>query len=104
KINAEFQTQGLALICPTQRYGYAAGGEEVSPQQELQYIEAVHQKFYAGLAGMPAPVSQENFKKYGASTTPTLVLLARQEPVADYHPGFMPYSNLRSEIKKLLAR
>lgn len=103
KINTEFQPKGLAILGPTQRYGYAARGEEASPETELKYIEAVRQQFYAGLAGMPVPVSQENFKNYGASTTPTLVLLDRHGRVADYHPGFMDYGDLRARIEKLLA-
>jgi len=104
KINAEFQPKGLAILGPTQRYGYAARGEDASPQAELQYIDDVRQKFYAGLSGMPVPVSQENFKNYGASTTPTLVLLDRHGRVADYHPGFMAYDDLRARIEKLLAQ
>jgi thiol-disulfide isomerase/thioredoxin len=103
KISAEFQPKGLAILGPTQRYGYAARGEEATPQAELKYIEDVRQKFYAGLSGMPVSVSQENFKNYGASTTPTLVLLDRHGRVAEYHPGFMGYDDLRARIDKLLA-
>jgi thioredoxin-related protein len=48
------------------------------------------------------PVSKENFNLYGASTTPTLVLLDRTGHVALYHPGAMPYAELRSAIEKVV--
>ena len=46
----------------------------------------------------PAPVSEENFRNYGASTTPTLVLIDRAGIVRLYHPGAMTYEELRAAI------
>ena len=54
------------------------------------------------LQGVPVPVSKENFNLYGASTTPTLVLLDRAGRVALYHPGAMPYEDLRAAIEKVV--
>ncbi len=51
---------------------------------------------------MPVPISKSNFETYGASTTPTLVLLDRAGKVAWYHPGAVPYSELRQEIEKVV--
>jgi thioredoxin-related protein len=51
---------------------------------------------------VPAPISEENFKLYGASTTPTLVLIDRHGVVRMYHPGRMPIDELRAEVRKLL--
>jgi len=48
------------------------------------------------------PVSNANFDKYGASTTPTLVLIDRQGHVALYHPGFMSYNDLRTAIERAM--
>jgi thioredoxin-related protein len=87
---------------PTQFYGYVARGEEAAPQQELAYIESVRQRYYAGLLDMPVPVSKANFDSYGASTTPTIVLLDRAGRVALYHPGAMPYEELRTAIEGLV--
>ena len=53
---------------------------------------------------MPVPISKYNFDTYGASTTPTLVLLDRAGKVAWYHPGAVPYDELRGEIEKVIAR
>lgn len=102
RLSSEFGTKGLMLLAPTQLYGYGAQGEEATPKDELPYTERVWQHFYPGLQGAPVPVSKENFDRYGASTTPTLVLLDRAGRVALYHPGAMPYEELRAAIEKVV--
>ena len=104
RLAAEYRRQGLAVIGPTQRYGYVAQGQEAGPEQELQYIDLVRQQFYSPLAGMPVPVSEEAFRVYGASTTPTLVLIDRKGVVRMYHPGAMPYSELAAQVQAVLKR
>jgi len=102
RLSSEFGSRGLMLVAPTQFYGYAAQGEDAAPKDELPYIERVWQHYYPALQGVPVPVSKENFNLYGASTTPTLVLLDRAGRVALYHPGAMPYEDLRSAIEKVV--
>jgi thiol-disulfide isomerase/thioredoxin len=104
RLRSEFGARGLTLLAPTQLYGYAAQGEDAQPKDELPYIERVWQHFYPSLQSVPVPISKENFDLYGASTTPTLVLLDRGGRVALYHPGVMPYEELRSAIEKVMAR
>jgi thiol-disulfide isomerase/thioredoxin len=104
QLRSEFAGKGLKVIGPTRLYGYTARDPHASPAEEMQYIEAVRQHFYSGLLDMPAPVSKANFDTYGASTTPTLVLLDRTGKIAWYHPGALPYDQLRSEIEKVVAR
>ena len=104
KLQAEYRQQGLVVVGPTQRYGYVAGGEEAAPELELRYIDLVQQQFYAALPDMAVPVSEENFKVYGASSTPTLVLLDGKGVVRMYHPGAMPYSELAAALSRLLPR
>ena len=101
RLKAEFASKGLTVIAPTQRYGYAARGEEATPQQETQYIEAVRQQFYRDLLDVPAPISEENLKSYGASTTPTFVLIDRHGVVRLYHPGAMTLDELRAAVSKI---
>jgi thiol-disulfide isomerase/thioredoxin len=103
QLRSEFAAQGLKVLAPTQRYGYAAHGDDASPGAELAYIKQVWQHFYAGLQDVPVPVSKANFDTYGASTTPTLVLLDRAGRVALYHPGAMGYDELRSALTKAMA-
>lgn len=102
QLSSEFGGRGLMLLAPTQLYGYAAQGEDAAPKDELPYIELVWQHFYPGLQGVPVPIGKENFNLYGASTTPTLVLLDRAGRVALYHPGVMPYEDLRAAIEKVI--
>jgi thiol-disulfide isomerase/thioredoxin len=104
RLRQEFASAGLVVIGPTQLYGYAAQGADASPAQERAYIDSVRQRYYAGLLDMPVPLSQQNFKTYGASTTPTLVVLNRAGQVALYHPGAMRYEDLRAALGKAAAR
>lgn len=100
RLRSEFKD--LTIIAPTQRYGYAARGEDATPQAELAYINTVWQQYYPGLQGVPVPVSKENFQVYGSSTTPTLVLVDRRGKIAYYHPGAVPYDELRAAIEKVI--
>lgn len=104
QLKSEYAGQGLTLIGPTQLYGYVARGADASPQQELAYIEEVRKRYYPGLADVSVPVSQKNFQVYGASTTPTLVLLDRKGIVRLYHPGAMAYAELKSAVDGIVAR
>jgi len=101
QIIKEYQSKGLVIVAPTQRYGYAANGDDASPADELKYIEAIRHKYYADLLDVPAPVSEANFRNYGASTTPTLVLIDRRGIVRLYHPGAMTLDELRAALNKL---
>lgn len=102
RLRSEFASQGLVMMGPTQLYGYVARGEEAPPSQELAYIETIRQKFYSGLLDIPAPLSKANFDVYGASTTPTLVLIDRGGQVVLYHPGAMSYDDLRAAIESVI--
>jgi thiol-disulfide isomerase/thioredoxin len=104
QLRSEFAPKGLTVVGPTRLYGYTAQVENASPSDELAYIDAVRHRFYAGLLDMPVPISKYNFDVYGSSTTPTLVLLDRTGKVAMYHPGALPYDQLRTEIEKVVDR
>jgi thiol-disulfide isomerase/thioredoxin len=101
-VERRFRPQGLALIGPTRLYGYAQGGEPATPGAEKQYIEQVRRQYYAPLAGMPVPVSAHNFEAYGASTTPTVVLVDRAGVVRFYHPGAVTEPELTARVQALL--
>jgi len=102
QVRSLYANKGLVVIAPTQRYGYAARGEEASPAQELRYIDAVRHQFYRDLLDASVPVSEANFKNYGASTTPTLVVIDRSGIVRSYHPGAMTLGELRAAVEKAL--
>ena len=101
EIAREYGPKGLVMVAPTQRYGYVANGDEANPADELKYIEQIRQKYYSDLLTVPAPVSEANFRNYGASTTPTVVLIDRKGIVRTYHPGAMTLQELRAALDRI---
>jgi len=104
RLRLEYAAKGLTVVAPTKLYGYAGQGEDAPPQTEIAWIDRVRRQFYSGLLDVPVPISKRNFDTYGASTTPTLVLIDRKGLVDLYHPGLMSYEELRSAIDKIVAR
>jgi thiol-disulfide isomerase/thioredoxin len=100
---AKYASQGLAVIAPTQRYGYVAGGRDASPDEENRYIAQIRSTHYGFLAENAVPLSEANHLRYGVSTTPTLVLVDRQGTVRLYHPGAMAESDLDPLVRGLVA-
>ena len=96
-----YQAKGLVLIGPTQHYGYVSGGENAPRDQETHYIDEVRSQYYSSLQAMSVPLSEQNFQRFGASTTPTLVLLDRAGIVRLYHPGAMPYAQLANKLAEV---
>jgi hypothetical protein len=92
----------LVLIGPTKYYGYVAHGNDAPPAVEKPYIESIRRRFYAPLGNMPVPLSDVNFARYGASTTPTLVLVDRKGVVRWYHPGNATERDLAVHIEQVL--
>ena len=103
RLRQEFSRDGLVVIGPTQLYGYAAQGADATAAAERAYIESVRNRYYASLQDMPVPLSKQNFDAYGASTTPTLVVLNRAGQVEMYHPGALSYGELRAALEKAVA-
>jgi len=103
QLRREFQAKGLTVVMPTQRYGYVAGGADTTPAAELKYIDQIRRLFYSDLVDVPSPVSEETFKQYGSSTSPTLVLVDAAGLVRLYRPGKMSYDELLPEIRKLVG-
>jgi len=101
EVKREYASKGLVVMAPTQRYGYVARGEEAPPDRELKYIDDVRHKFYGDLLDVPAPISDANMKRYGASTTPTLVFIDRHGIVRLYHPGAMRLDELRTVLNSI---
>jgi thiol-disulfide isomerase/thioredoxin len=101
KLKDEFVPKGLVFAAPTQKYGYVAAGEDAPPEVETRYIEQVRKQYYTGLIDGPAVINEENFRVWGASTTPTLALVDRDGVVRMYHPGVVPYAELRAKIVSL---
>lgn len=89
----------LQVVAPTQHYGYKKAGEDASPKEELAHIRKVQAEHYAWMTNLPMPVSEENFKLYGVSTTPTIVLIDKAGIVRLYNPGRITAEQLRSHLR-----
>jgi thiol-disulfide isomerase/thioredoxin len=100
---AKYQAQGLAVVAPTQRFGYVGGGAAAGPDEERQYILQVRDGYYGFLKTVPVPMSEANHKLYGVSSTPTLVVVDRQGIVKLYHPGRMTRDALEQQLLPLLV-
>lgn len=95
---------GLIFVGPTQKYGYIGGNDNVSSAVELGYIEKIRKEYYGAIVDGPAVVNEDNFLKYGVSTTPTLTLIDKRGVVRLYHPGAMKYEELKAVIEDALKR
>jgi thiol-disulfide isomerase/thioredoxin len=102
RLAGKYRGEGLAIVAPTQRYGYVAEGQEATPAVETPYIDEVWRTHYPVLADVPIPLSDANHRRYGVSSTPTIVLLDRDGRVAVYHPGTMTEIELDAELRALL--
>jgi thiol-disulfide isomerase/thioredoxin len=102
KLLTKYESKGLAIVAPTQRFGYVAGGKAAAADEELRYIIEVRDKFYPFLATQPVPVSVANHERYGVSSTPTVVILDRQGIVRVYHPGRLTEEDLEAKLRPLL--
>ena len=95
--------RGVAIIGPTQFYGYMSRGQDATPEQELEYLRGAYQEQYPIPEWLSVPVSQQNFLDFGVSTTPTLVVIGRNGIVELYNPGTLPYAELSAHVERLLA-
>ena len=99
----KYQSQGLTIVAPTQRYGYVARGASTTPDEELRYIVQIRDELYPFLKTLPVLTTAANHDKYGVSTTPTIVIVDRQGAVRLYHPGQMTEEALDAKLRPLLA-
>ncbi|MBM3778872.1 MAG: TlpA family protein disulfide reductase [Acidimicrobiia bacterium] len=101
RIKAEFGPKGLVVAAPTRRYGYIGAREEVSMAEERRHIETTRREFYPFLEDVPVPLAARNFRAYGISSTPTIVLVDGDGVVQLYHPGRMADAELYAAVRAL---
>jgi thiol-disulfide isomerase/thioredoxin len=102
KLHETYGKRGLTIIGPTRLYGYISRGLDASPDEEMTYLQTEYQRTNRIPVWMKTPVSSENFRRFGVSTTPTLLLVDRQGIVRLYHPGTLEYEELAAKIEPLL--
>lgn len=102
QMRQRYGAQGLTIVSPTQRYGYVAARKTAPPAEEMAYIAKIRDEIYPWMSNASVPVSEENFKAYGASTTPTVVLIDRGGIVRLYHPGQMKLDEFEPLVKAVV--
>ena len=103
KLATELEPKGLAVIAPTRLYGYTAEDDNAPAAKETAFVQKVYEKYYGSIPHAQVPLDAGNFERFGASTTPTIVLVDRHGIVRLYHPGVMDEASLRAAIEPLLA-
>lgn len=104
KVREEYGPRGLEVVAPTQHYGYIAGGQEATPEVETPYIQDVFTKYYSRIGAVDVPVSEQDFRVYGVSTTPTVVLIDGHGIVRLYNPGRISYEQLAASVQQVLRQ
>lgn len=102
QMRQRYGARGLTIVSPTQRYGYVAARKTAPPAEEMAYIAKIRDEVYPWMAKEAVPVSDENFKAYGASTTPTVVIIDRAGIVRLYHPGQMKLEEFEPLVKAVV--
>ncbi len=98
----EMKARGLVVLAPTRRYGYTADDDHATPAKETPFISKVFERYYSRIPVDGVPVDAGNFRRFGVSTTPTIVLVDRRGIVRLYHPGVMTEAELRAALEPLL--
>ena len=102
RLQSTLGSKGLVTIAPSKRYGYTGDDDAPDAAKEKQYIQKIFGKYYASIPDISAPLDAANFDRFGASTTPTLVVADRHGIVRLYHPGVLDEAALRAVIEPLL--
>ena len=102
RLATEMKARGLVVIAPTRRYGFTVEEEHAPAAKENPFISKVFERYYSQIPVAGVPLDEGNFHRFGASTTPTIVLVDRHGIVRLYHPGLMNEEELREAIEPLL--
>jgi thiol-disulfide isomerase/thioredoxin len=102
KLAEEMKARGLVVVAPTRRYGYTFDDDHAPAAKETPFIVKVFERYYGRIPVEGVPVDAGNFRRFGVSTTPTIVLVDRHGIVRLYHPGLMTEDDLRAALEPLL--
>jgi thiol-disulfide isomerase/thioredoxin len=97
-----YRSKNLALIAPTRLYG-TVDEKPATAVEEKERIAKVWADVYGGLDGVTAPIDTAGHLAYGASATPTFVLIDRKGLVRLYTPTRLSEEELSRRIEELLA-
>lgn len=103
RLVAKHGPKGLAVVAPTRLYGTGKDDKDASPAEERAHIAEVLKASYTGFESIPVPIDEAAMVRYGASATPTLVLVDKKGIVRLYTPTRMSETELERWIETLIA-
>lgn len=103
RLREKYAPRGLVLVAPTRLYETADANKAAAPADEMAQTRKVFSESYPGLAGVSAPVDTETMVRYGASATPTYVLVDRTGRVTFYAPTRVTEAELARRIEAVLT-
>lgn len=103
RLSSAYASKGLAVVAATRLYGPGEDGKPATPAEEKALVEKTWRESYPGLENVPVVVDTETMVSYGASATPTYVLIDRKGVVRLYAPTRLAESELARRIEEVLA-
>jgi thiol-disulfide isomerase/thioredoxin len=104
RLHELYAPRGLVIVAPTRLWGGTKDdGSVVTAEEEKADIARTLAAGYPGLPDLPVPVDTDTMIRYGASATPTFVLLDRGGVVRLYSPTRLTVAALSAAIEPLLA-
>jgi thiol-disulfide isomerase/thioredoxin len=97
-----YRDKGLVIVAPTRYYG-TVDEKPATPEEEKARVAKVWGEVYTGLDGVTVPIDGQAHIGYGASATPTFVLLDRRGIVRYYTPTRLSEEELSRHIDAVLA-
>lgn len=97
-----YRAKGLVLVAPTRLYGMV-DDKPATPEEEKARVAKVWSESYAGLDGVTVPIDEKAHIGFGASATPTFVLIDRRGVVRFYTPTRLSEDELSRRIDAVLA-
>ncbi|HEV7768791.1 MAG TPA: TlpA disulfide reductase family protein [Thermoanaerobaculia bacterium] len=99
----KYKPQGLGMIAGTRLYSTPTDEKPMTPDEEKAKIAKIWSESYKGLEDVPIAVGTDMMVHYGASATPTFVLLDRKGIVRLYAPTRLSEKELSRRIEEVLA-
>lgn len=102
KVRERWKSRGVEFFAVTRHYGTAAEGKKAGSEEESRHIRSVWQEKYSGLEDVPVIIDTAAMVRYGASATPTFVLIDEEGHVNTYAPTRLSETELSRRIEAML--
>lgn len=102
RVREKFAPRGVNVIAVTRLYG-GPKDKPYTPEEEKAQVAKVWKEVYPGLSEVPVVIDNDAMIRYGASATPTFVLVDRKGIVRLYTPTRLSEAEMSRWLEELLA-